>query len=157
MTEHLSDEELTDHLVGICSERVEGHLGSCQLCSNELAQVKASIGVLRSAVRGLNELPISSGASAETARALPLWAGCAMPGWAITAALVLCTSLSGVFYGKLLLGGSRSPDAAGRAGVASSPQREIERDNELLSRIDAEISESVPSSMRPLQISSPYR
>ena len=154
MTQHLSDQDLTDHLVGIHSEKVEGHLHSCNQCRNELAQIKNSIGMFRIAVRNSSRATPSWDAVAEIPPLLERWQSYALMKWAITAGLIACASLSGLRYGKLLLGEPEKPPTP-LAEIAPSSRSQIERDNELLSQIDTEISESVPSSMRPLQISPP--
>jgi len=55
MNEHLTHQELTDHLLGTRSATVEAHLSTCSACSKELYQFRESLGTFRSAVRNWSE------------------------------------------------------------------------------------------------------
>jgi hypothetical protein len=151
MNSHLSDLELTDYLLGSASEASQIHLESCPACQNELNELKKSIQLYRSAATGWSEnreLEISRAPMPEPAR---LNRPILIARWAMAAALVVF--IAGFHFKNYQANWWRG---LRRTAVVTSDGRsrsEIERDNELLSRLTSELSESVPAPMQPLQIS----
>jgi hypothetical protein len=148
MNEHLTHQELTDHLLGTRSATVEAHLASCSACSKELYQFRESLGTFRSAVHNWSEAGRPDQRhSFSVPRSFDWLLAGAM-------ALVLLTF-------SLVFLGDRSSDNNAKIQPTPAPQQviadnnslaQIEQDNELLSNINQELSEGLPAPMQPLQV-----
>jgi predicted anti-sigma-YlaC factor YlaD len=143
MHAHLTNEELTDRLLGDPSMTIEAHLLECADCRKELSHLKESIGLFRGAAQEWSE-------NAAMVRRLSQrevkWT---MPRWAIAVvAMLLLVVLPGLYLRKY---------RPGRAKVSPvttvTTQTQIDEDNQLLSEVNSEISEGVPAPMQPLQLS----
>jgi len=145
MNEHLTHQELTDHLLGTRSATVEAHLSTCTACSKELYQFRESLGTFRAAVHNWSE--------AERPVQRQVFPVPRSFDWLLVGsmALVLLT-FSLVFWGD-------RPDTKVNVDpgpttnlVAQNSEAQIQQDNELLSNINQELSEGLPAPMQPLQV-----
>lgn len=149
MSAHLTHQELTDRLLGASSKTVEAHLLDCAQCREEGERIANSIGQFRRAAHQWSET--------ASQRIVPA-TGAVRRQWRFGAALVAAAACLIVAFAWMLNLHNpqvRSP-AAGenptyRASRAS--KAELDRDNELLSQINREILEGVPSPMQPLRVS----
>jgi len=146
MNEHLTHQELTDHLLGTRSATVEAHLASCSACSKELYQFRESLGTFRTAVHNWSQAERS-----VQRHALPVPRSF---DWLLVGAMAVVLLTFG-----LIFWGDRSDNSA-QSQPTPTPQHvtvenslaQIQEDNELLSNINQELSEGLPAPMQPLQV-----
>ena len=153
MNLHLSDLELTDYLLGAGSEASEIHMQSCPACRSELTRVSESIQLFRTAAIGW-----SVNQQLEKKReAMPVRAWLNRPlliaRWVMSAALVCFVFIVGFHFKNYQIPGWQSSSERGTTTDTAAFQTEIEKDNELLSHLNRELSKNVPAPMQPLQIS----
>jgi anti-sigma factor RsiW len=153
MNSHLSDSELTDHLLGFASEESQLHLERCPACRKELSRLQESIQLFRTAAikwsenQELNRTTLRTRKSGSVGRLVMIRR------FAVVAALVVFAVIVG-FHLK-----DHQPilwrRLTGMEVISSDTrsQSQIAKDNELLSRLTSELSENVPAPMQPLQIS----
>ncbi len=148
MNEHLTHQELTDHLLGTRSATVEAHLASCSTCSKELYQFRESLGTFRSAVRNWSE--------AERPVQRQVFPVPRSFDWLLVGAMALV-----LLTFSLIFWVDRSSDNNAQnqqtpvqqmATVDNNSLAQIQQDNELLSNINQELSEGLPAPMQPLQV-----
>jgi hypothetical protein len=148
MSAHLTHEELTDNLLGVSSFTVNAHLLNCPACANELSHMKSTIAGFRGAANAWSENAL---AKAPKEQAFSRTSSPTLR-WVLAAAMIaLIASLT--FYIR-----GRGENQANTASTASpvitveSPQLQIEKDNQLLSEVDTELTEAVPAPMQPLRL-----
>jgi hypothetical protein len=140
MNEHLTHQELTDHLLGTRSATVEAHLASCSDCSKELYQFRESLGTFRAAVHNWSE--------AERPVQRHVFPVPRSFDWLLVGAMALVLlTFSLVFWGDRPDNSAQNPSAPIDNSLA-----QIQQDNELLSNINQELSEGLPAPMQPLQV-----
>jgi anti-sigma factor RsiW len=148
MNDHLTHQELTDHLLGTRSATVEAHLAGCSACSKELYQFKESVESFRGAVHNWSEA-----GHAGRSKALPVPRSF---DWLLVGAMAMVLATFAIlFFGdradtkqNVSL---QQPTSAN--SVAENSAAQIQKDNELLSNINQELSEELPAPMQPLQVS----
>jgi hypothetical protein len=147
MNEHLTHEELTDHLLGTRSATVEAHLASCSACSKELYEFRESLGTFRTAVHNWSEAERS-----VQRHALPVPRSF---DWLLVGAMALVLlTFSLVFWGdRSDTNNANNVEPPTTNLVAQNSAAQIQQDNELLSNINQELSEGLPAPMEPLQVS----
>jgi hypothetical protein len=161
MSAHLTNEELTDNLLGVSSMTVNAHLLGCPACAEELDGMKTSITAFHDAAHAWNEDALSSRSASIQPASLrhdlskKIWAS----NWVLATAAVLLFAIGFVFYQRSHSGtnsGSvnmaQSPKINVPANGAESSASQIEQDNELMSQVNSEIAEAVPAPMQPLQL-----
>ena len=147
MSAHLTHEELTDNLLGVSSFTVNAHLLNCPACANELSHMKSTIAGFRGAANAWSENALAKAPKEQafSRRSSPTLR------WVLAAMIALVASLT--FYIR-----GRGENQANTASTASpvitveSPQLQIEKDNQLLSEVDTELTEAVPAPMQPLRL-----
>ena len=145
MSEHLTHQELTDHLLGTRSATVEAHLAECSNCSKELYQFKESLEAFRGAVHSWSET-----VRVEQPKELPVprsW------DWLLVGAMAIVLVVFSVVYLRDRADTKIVVKQPAPAAVAENSETQIQQDNDLLSDINQELSEGLPSPMQPLQIS----
>ena len=147
MSAHLTNEEMTDRLLGVPSMTVDAHLIECQECLAELDVMRASTGNFRDAAHSWSEnaVAVSRNLAAVASRGRT-WRS----EWIVAAAFLLL-----MIVPVLYLRERKSPSATSsqESPVAVSEQAQIEQDNELLTAVNSEITEGVPAPMQPLEVS----
>lgn len=146
MSAHLTNEEMTDRLLGVPSMTVDAHLIECQACLAEFNVMRASIGNFRDAAHSWSENAVAVRRNLAVASRRTTW----MAEWIVAAAFLLL-----MIVPVLYLRERKSPSATSsqKSPVAVSEQAQIEQDNELLSAVNSEITEGVPAPMQPLEVS----
>ncbi len=149
MSAHLTHEELTERLLGASSMTVEAHLLDCAQCREESEQIASSIGQFRRAAHEWSD--------AASQQVVPA-TGAVRHQWRFGVALATAAAcLIVVFVWMLNVHNQQVRSNAASANpthqTTAAPQTQLERDNELLSQINREISEGVPSPMQPLRVS----
>ena len=154
MSAHLTQEELTDNLLGVSSLTVNAHLLSCPACANELDQLKNSISCFRGAAHAWSENALRADRSGSLARTLPARSWPAAT-WALAAAVMILFVAASTFYLRdhQSRNQAHSVQVSSPATVLSASQSQIDQDNELLSQVNSEIAEAVPAPMQPLRLS----
>jgi predicted anti-sigma-YlaC factor YlaD len=150
MSAHLTHEELTDNLLGVSSLTVNAHLLNCPTCANELSRMKSTIGGFRSAANAWSENTLAktpkeqafSRGSSPTLR------------WVLAAAMiVLVVGLTFYIRGRgENQANTATTSTASPVITVESQQSQIEKDNQLLSEVDIELTEAVPAPMQPLRL-----
>ena len=144
---HLTEEQFGELLAPSTetSDRAlaEAHIASCEQCSAELASLRDSLSLFRTA----------TGAFAENEfRRLPQWSASREPVrrplfqpayWAAAAALLLAALLPLQMF-------HRHPPASPVVAAVTTPDRPAESDEALFESVNSEISEAVPSPMQAL-------
>jgi predicted anti-sigma-YlaC factor YlaD len=157
MSAHLTNEELTDNLLGVSSLTVNAHLINCPACSSELERMKHSISDFRSAAQAWSESPqrTHNVVSAVSATSQGLWRS----NWLLVAAAMIMFAVGLTFYVRNQQNGDQAAvahvTAPGSATGSSQSQLEkdqLEKDNELLAQVDNELAEAVPMPMQPLRL-----
>lgn len=152
MSAHLTDEELTDNLLGVSSLTVNAHLLNCPTCANELQQMKGAMAGFRAAAHAWSENAVAVERPVPLADTFPkrsLFAG-----WALAAAAMILFAAGFAFYVREYQAQNRTSLAqvASPAPGISDSQSQIEKDNALLSQVNSELAEGVPAPMQPLQL-----
>jgi hypothetical protein len=163
MSAHLTNEELTDNLLGVSSLTVNAHLMNCPTCTGELERMKRSIADFRGAVQAWSESPQQTANTFSAAHAAPK-SSWGVGSWMLIAAAMVMFAAGLTFY----MHNHQNPDQAAVVRVATpvntvqSPQSQVEKDqmqkdqlekdNELLSQVESEIAEAVPAPMQPLRL-----
>jgi hypothetical protein len=153
MSAHLTNEELTDSLLGVSSLSVNAHLLNCPACAGERDRLKNSIAVFGGAAHAWSGDAMAADRTVSMVRALPKrsWAA----SWALAAAAFVLFAVGFVTYSRDHRGRDRNQSAqtAAPASVIEASAAQIEKDNELMSQVNSEIAEAVPAPMQPLQLS----
>jgi anti-sigma factor RsiW len=145
MSAHLTNEELTDQLLDEPSRTVEAHLLDCAACRTELAQMRTSVEVFRTAARGCSDNAAAVDHKVKAIRSRrPI---VATVEWAVAAGLLLAVVVLPIVYWQ------DHGQTKSNALAAQVLQAQIKRDNELLSAVNSEIAEGVPAPMQPLGVS----
>jgi hypothetical protein len=147
MNQHLTHQELTDHLLGTRSATVEAHLASCSACSKELYQFRESLGTFRTAVHNWSE--------AERPVQRHVFPVPRSFDWLLVGAMALVLlTFSLVFWGDRSDNSAQNPPPPipQQGTVDNNSLAQIQQDNELLSNINQELSEGLPAPMQPLQV-----
>jgi hypothetical protein len=147
MNQHLTHQELTDHLLGTRSATVEAHLASCSACSQELYQFRESLGTFRIAVHNWSE--------AERPVQRQVFPVPRSFDWLLVGAMALVLlTFSLVFWGDRSDNTAQHPPTPTpqQVTVDKNSLAQIQQDNELLSNINQELSEGLPAPMQPLQV-----
>jgi hypothetical protein len=153
MNSHLTHEELTEKLLGASSLTVNAHLLECSTCAHELERVRGSIAGFREAAHAWGEGNAVTGERNWERTPVPSrWPAAS---WVlVAAALILFAGGSAVYVYQ-----QRSAELATSAKVSAPlvnsalSQSQLDQDNQLLSQVSGELSESVPSAMQPLLVS----
>jgi predicted anti-sigma-YlaC factor YlaD len=151
-TAHLTQEELTDKLLGVPSLTVNAHLLSCPACADELQQVKNSIANFRSAAHHWSDDAVTAASRASRARTSPggFWAA----RWIMVAAVVIIFVAGSVTYlHQKQANQAQSVQFSTPAPSTGLSQAQLDQDNQLLSEVSGELSEAVPAPMQPLLVS----
>ena len=153
-TQHLTEEEFADYLIGLSTPTVRTHLLECGACRDEMEGFGASLASFnqtslawsreQAAAHPIHIEPQSAGSSRTGRR---VW----QSGWAASfaaAVLVFAVALPMVLtygHGKFVDTASNSPAPAAVTTPAVQPQQEdaavIADDNQMMTAIDAEISQ----------------
>ncbi len=146
MKAHLTNEELTNRLLGQDSMTIDAHLMDCADCQKELSHLKDSISLFRDTAVAWSE-------TAKVTRTEQLaprhpWR---LANWALVAAVLLLVILPAWFIHHR---GEQSRQAASVS--PKTLQTQIDQDNQLLSAVSSEITEGVPGPMQPLQLANSY-
>ena len=147
MSAHLTNEEMTDRLLGVPSMTVDAHLIECHECLAELDVMRASTGNFRDAAHSWSENAVAVSRNlVPVASRGRTWRS----EWIVAAAFLLL-----MIVPVLYLRERKSPSATSsqESPVAVSEQAQIEQDNELLTAVNSEIAEGVPAPMQPLEVS----
>lgn len=163
MSAHLTNEELTDNLLGVSSLTVNAHLMNCPTCTGELERMKCSISEFRGVAQAWSESPQRTAKAFSAAHAAPR-SSWGVGSWMLIAAAMVMFAAGLTFY----MHNHQNPDQAAVVRVATpvraveSPPSQIEKeqmqkdqfekDNELLSQVESEIAEAVPAPMQPLRL-----
>jgi anti-sigma factor RsiW len=156
MSAHLTNEELTDNLLGVTSVTVNAHLLSCPACANELDRLKSSIAGFRSAAHAWSEGALAEDRAVQVVRTLPKrsWSPA---NWVLATVALILLAAGFAFY-------VRDYQARTQISVApvvttkatfETPESQIAADNELLSQVNSELAEAVPAPMQPLRLLEP--
>ena len=146
MNEHLTHQEFTDYLLGTRSVTVTAHLASCSACSKELYQFGESLGTFRTAMHNWSETQ-------------PVRQELALPrsfDWLLVGAMALVLlTFSLVFWSDRTDTNQANQSSITQTNLIAenNSAAQIEKDNELLSNINQEVSEGLPEPMQPLQVS----
>jgi predicted anti-sigma-YlaC factor YlaD len=153
MTAHLTNEELTNRLLDMPSMTVDAHLLDCEGCRAELNQLRASVGAFRAAARGWGENAAVVGHSVTTIRPRRkrVWTA----EWVVAAAFLLVLGVIPLLY--MQDSGTRTQVGSAIAPASAEvSQAQIKQDNELLSAVNNEIAEGIPTPMQPLRVPLSY-
>jgi hypothetical protein len=155
MSAHLTQEELTDKLLGNSSLTVNAHLLGCPACADELERVKRAIAGFRDAAHGWSDDALEAAENCAS-RARISAVRSRRTGWILAAAAAMILFIAGsVAY-------LHQEPAVSQAHpvVPSTPtssiglsQAQLDQDNQLLSQVSVELSEAVPAPMQPLLVS----
>lgn len=135
MTRHLSSEEISQRAAGEYDQAVEQHLNDCSTCRAELALFMKSLSLFRESVH--------------------VWAGQQCPSETATIRRIrqapYRTMLNAFCVAALILfacfaGWSTRPHAPAPVALQSG-----ESDTALLERVNAEVTQTVPTSLAPLR------
>lgn len=151
MSAHLTQEELTDNLLGASSLTVNAHLLNCPACAGELRRLKASIADFRGAAQSWSETAalVEERGTQQVLRS-PARSRFASR-WILVAALVLCiVGTTAYLRQQQILSQSHSTQPTTAPAVSQS---QLDQDNLLMSQVSGELAEEVPAAMRPLLIS----
>ncbi len=151
MSAHLTNEELTDNLLGVSSLTVSAHLISCPACTNELDQLKYSIAEFCGAAHAWSASALVADRTMSVARTLPKrsWA----PNRVLAAAAMILFAAGVAFYVcdyQVRNQTNSAQVAAVPVTTIDSPESQIEQ--ELLSQVNSELAEAVPAPMQPLRL-----
>jgi hypothetical protein len=150
MSTHLTQEEFTDRLLGMHSITVDAHLLDCATCRQEVERLRSSVGLFRNAARAWSESAASASSSAPARGMLHPW----MLGGALLAvASIIIAVFAFYVHDREFHKRAAETEILVPERPAQATQAEIDRDNELLSQINTEIAEGIPSPMQPLQVS----
>jgi predicted anti-sigma-YlaC factor YlaD len=151
-TAHLTQEELTDNLLGVSSLTVNAHLLSCPACASELEQVKNSIASFRGAAHDWSEDALAT----QSARSSSAGRAAAWPArWILAMATLVLFVAGSLTYLRQERTASQAHSAPVSTITASAglSQAQLDQDNQLLSQVNGELSEAVPAPMQPLLVS----
>lgn len=148
MSAHLTHEELTDKLLGSSSLTVNAHLLSCPGCASELDQMKSSIAAFRGAAHAWSEGALASDRTVPQVRTLPKWSW----GAALAAAILFAAGFMFYLRDHQTAKQGRSAQVAASVTTTAASPAQIEKDNELLSRVNSELAEAVPAPLQPLRL-----
>ena len=168
MSAHLTNEELTDNLLGVSSLTVNAHLMHCPTCTGELERMKRSISDFRGAAEAWSENHLQTANSLSVTHAAPKtsWGlgNSGFGNWMLVAVAMIVFAAGLTFY----MHNHRNSDQAEAVRVATPvntvetsqsqvdkgqmQKDQLEKDNELLSQVDSEIAEAVPAPMQPLRL-----
>lgn len=154
MSAHITQEEMTDLLMGARTSTLECHLQACAGCREELERVKSSLALFRTASHAWSESASSEFAASQQVIMVPR-AGTYISWWKMAAVAAIMLAVFATAYRikrtstDINTGKVTTPSAV----TTASSQDQIAEDNELLAQVNSEISEAVPMPMQPLQIS----
>jgi len=153
---HLSDEQLTDLLLGTIPPSVTAHLEACPQCAHEAERVSSAIGSFQQQSRLWAEHRTAARGAVRPIQARPIQMPARQPllpwlnrpaAWSAAAAAVVLATLIGIGTGTAHRDGptasSRQPAQQPVVAVQPAPQvstATLKADNELLSAIDGELS-----------------
>ena len=154
-TAHLTQEELTDNLLGVSSLTVNAHLLGCPACAQELDRLKSSIADFRVAAHSWSESAMATternalhgrGVSARSPLAT---------GWIVVAAAMILFVAGSTIYlrQRRIEGQAHSTQVVTSLPSPRLSQAQLDQDNELLSQVSSELAEAVPAPMQPLLVS----
>ncbi len=135
---HLTDEQLTDHLLGVSFPAIDQHLAECEVCRKEVASMRSSFQFFDHASMAWSEQTRhAAGRTPSLRRAAPFWRPAAV--WAAACVAVIAALL---LFGLLRRPVKTSP--LGGVSVAASDASdgntaELSQDNQLLAAIDKEL------------------
>jgi hypothetical protein len=132
MNRHLSSEQISEWMLGLCRPEVHEHLRVCQQCSEEVESLSAALGGFRHDVRRFSDRmhrPGAASISAITTWQRALWA---------SVAVALCLMLTMAVWPHR---GEPQHEAPGSI-----------EDSVLLRQVSAQLSEKVPLPLEPLAL-----
>ncbi len=154
LTSHLTQEELTDNLMGVSSLTVNAHLLSCPACADELDRMKSSITGFRGAAHAWGENALIA-AENRTSRARVAENRPRRARWMVAMAAMILFLAGSAAYLRHQPAVSQKPATvvATSADESRLSQAQLDQDNQLLSQVNGELSEAVPAPMQPLVVS----
>jgi predicted anti-sigma-YlaC factor YlaD len=165
MSAHITQDEMTELLMGTRTSTLDCHLQACAECREELERVKSSLALFRTASHAWSESLGSEVSEMQPVLSLPrarrIHASWGEASWwklAAVAAVLLIVFAAAYRIKRTSVNDNTAKGTTPNAVVAESSQNQIAQDqiaqdNELLAQVNSEISESVPTPMQPLQIS----
>jgi hypothetical protein len=160
MSAHITQEEMTELLMGTRTSTLDCHLRACAECREEFERVKSSLALFRTASHAWTESLASKTSEMQQLISLPRARTSYASWWKLAAVMaVLLIVFAAAYRIKHTSGNDNTAKGTTpNAVIAESSQNQIAQDqiaqdNELLAQVNSEISESVPTPMQPLQIS----
>jgi hypothetical protein len=154
MSAHITQEEMTELLMGTRTSTLDCHLQACAECRDELERVKSSLALFRTASHAWSERAASK--TSEMQQVISLPRATSYASWwklAAVAAVLLIVFAAAYRIKRTSPNGNTAKVTTPSTITTESSQNQIAQDNELLAQVNSEISESVPTPMQPLQIS----
>ena len=143
--DHLTDQEFAALLDGWLEEGCVEHLAACGPCRAEVAGLESSILNFRVAVTGYSAARAPGNLMLRPVASIQLWRR-PRAVWAagLVAAMALCTASISVLH---------HPAARMESSRTDSAHMDASTDSRLLEDIDEDVSDSVPPSLQPLDVS----
>jgi predicted anti-sigma-YlaC factor YlaD len=154
MRAHITQEEMTELLIGTRTSTLDCHLQACAECREELERMKSSLALFRTASHAWSETV--AGEVSEIQQVLSLPRARTYASWwklAAVTAVLLVVFIAAYRVERTSVNNNTVRVTTPSGEIAESSQDQIAQDNELLAQVNSEISESVPTPMQPLQIS----
>ena len=149
-TQHLSEEELDDVLIGMGSAAAEGHLAGCAVCNARIAPFQTSVTAFNESSLAWAQAK-SNGVSRDLSAAR-LSTGRTQPmAWGAGVAMI------GAIAFALGTGLHRAPaalDASPAAQSTTDDEKDIAADNAMLAAINSEIGTAAPAPLQPFRLTS---
>jgi predicted anti-sigma-YlaC factor YlaD len=154
MSAHITQEEMTELLMGTRTSTLDCHLQACVECREELERVKSSLALFRTASHAWSENRAEETSELQQVISLPR-ARTYASWWKLAAvtAVLLMVFAAAYRIERTSINNNIVRVTTPNAAIVESSQDQIAQDNELLAQVNSEISESVPTPMQPLQIS----
>jgi anti-sigma factor RsiW len=143
VTQHLTEEEFADYLLGLSSDATRTHLLECGACREEMESFGASLASFNQSSlawsreqAAAQQMHIEVQTGARRAKPQFGW----QAGWAAAAALVFAVALLHGHAGHNTVASNQKAPVAAVAVTPVADSSEIAEDNQMMAAIDAEIS-----------------